>query len=80
MAGPEDFIFMPIEELAGPTALGRGVFDSELISLSCAIVAHYCDLDGKKVAEVIFKKFSSQEETVLEVPALTEERILALRI
>jgi tRNA-specific 2-thiouridylase len=45
---PDDFIFMPTQDLAGPTALGRGVFDAQLINLSCGIVAHYCDLNGEK--------------------------------
>ena len=80
VARPDDLIFMPVEELVGPTALGRGVFDTELISLSCAIVAHYCDLNAKITAEVVFKKFASQEEAVLEVLPLTRERILTLRI
>jgi len=80
MARPDDFIFMPIEELAGPTALGRGIFDTELISLSCGIVAHYCDLNGKDTAKLVFKKFDNRQESVLEIPALSEGRILALRI
>jgi tRNA U34 2-thiouridine synthase MnmA/TrmU len=80
VARPDDLIFMPIEELAGPTALGRGVFDSGLINLSCAIVAHYCDLNAKMAAEIVFKKLASQEEAVLNVPPLTRERLLALRI
>lgn len=80
LAGHEDFICMPTEELAGPTALGRGVFDAELISLSCGIVAHYCDLSGNKTAELILKKLSGQEEVALEATPLTQERASALRI
>ena len=80
LAGPGDFIIMPIEELAGPTALGRGVFDTQLLSLSGGIVAHYCDLNGEKTARLIFKKFGSQQDSGLESPALPEERILALRL
>ena len=80
LAGCDDFIFMPTQDLAGPTALGRGLFDKQMLSLSCAIVAHYCDLDGKETAEIIFKKTASLEESVLEAAALAEERILALRI
>lgn len=77
---PGDFIFMPIEELAGPTALGRGIFDTELINSSSGIVAHYCDLNGEKTAKLVFKKNGSPEEAVLEAPALSEEKILTLRI
>lgn len=80
LAAPGDSIFMPIEELAGPTALGRGVFNNEMISLSCGIVARYCDLNGKKTAAVVVRQFGSRQESVLEYPALAEERILALRI
>jgi tRNA U34 2-thiouridine synthase MnmA/TrmU len=80
LAEPDDFIFMPTQDLAGPTALGRGVFDNEMISLSCGIVARYCDLDGEKSAAVVVKQFGSQQESILESPALAEERILALRI
>jgi len=80
LAGPDDFIFMPTEELAGPTALGRGVFDDQAIKLSCAIVARYCDLNGKRTAAVVVKISGSRQETVLESPALAEEKVLALRV
>lgn len=80
LAMPDDYIFMPTEELAGPTALGRGIFDAELINLSCGITAHYCDLNEEKTVKLVFKKSGSQEDCLLEAQVLPEERILALRI
>ena len=43
MAGVNDRIFTPPEDIAGPTALGRGEFDEHLIKTSEAIVSFYCD-------------------------------------
>ena len=43
MAQSNDRIFTPPEDIAGPTALGRGEFDGSLIKTSEAIVSFYSD-------------------------------------
>lgn len=45
-----DYIFMPQESIAGPTALGRGSFSADDLQLAASLVAYYCD--GKKDQEL----------------------------
>lgn len=75
-----DYIFMPTDELAGPTSLGRGIFSEELINLSCAITGRYCDINGNANADIIYKKFSEKENKILKVSPAEESRLLSLRI
>jgi tRNA-uridine 2-sulfurtransferase len=51
-----DYLFMPNEELAGPTCLGRGNLTQELIELSCRIACRYCDLNGAANAKIYYRK------------------------
>ena len=80
LARVKDFIFMPVEDLAGPTCLGRGGLTQEIIDFFCAITARYCDLDGNKCARIIYKQFPEKEEKVIEVFPLKEDQILRYRI
>jgi tRNA U34 2-thiouridine synthase MnmA/TrmU len=54
-----DYLFYPDANLAGPTALGRGDFSDDLIRLSSGIVARYCDLNGKREADIIYRKIGT---------------------
>jgi len=56
LASAGDYLFFPNEELAGPTSLGRGGFNADLINLSCSITCRYCDLNGAQEAEILIKK------------------------
>ncbi len=56
LASAGDYLFFPNEELAGPTSLGRGEFNPDLINLSCSITCRYCDLNGSKEAVIIIKR------------------------
>jgi len=73
----DDLIFMP-EILAGPTALGRGTFDNDLIELSCSIVSRYCDLNGEAAADIICENVSCGQK-VYSIAAAREEQLAALR-
>jgi tRNA U34 2-thiouridine synthase MnmA/TrmU len=52
LAGENDYLFLPTEELAGPTSLGRGIFNEALINLSCRITCRYCDLIKPSIPNV----------------------------
>jgi len=75
-----DYLFLPNEELAGPTALGRGIFNQELIKLSCSIACGYCDLNGANNAGIVYKKIPGEEEKMLNVSAIKEDELQDLRI
>ncbi len=79
LAQEGDYLFMPTDELAGPTALGRGIFSEALIRLSCSITCRYCDLNGKTIATIIYKKIPEQEK-ILRAQAADEIKLKSLRI
>lgn len=75
----DDYIFMPCEEVAGPTSLGRGVFSDELIRLSCDIVGAYCDVNGDAGTDILcFNKGVLREKR--RVPILEKDKLVNLRI
>jgi tRNA U34 2-thiouridine synthase MnmA/TrmU len=74
-----DCVFMPPEDMAGPTGLGRGVFSAELLKLSCAILARYCDLNGAGEAKIICRN-GSGKESIIVTSAAAEEQLAAFRI
>ena len=55
LAKDQDYLFMPAQT-AGPTALGRGVFNDGLIQLSAAIVSRYCDRNGNNAPDIIYRQ------------------------
>lgn len=65
-----DYLFMPNEETAGPTCLGRGEFSGGLIKLASQIACRYFDLNPGASAEIIYthqgKSYSSQEAPIVE--------------
>lgn len=75
-----DTIFMPEEEVAGPTALGRGVFSTAEKEIACQIASHYCDkLTDETVKIYSGSKAMLQKECFL-ASALSEARLSALKI
>jgi len=78
-AKENDYLFMPAR-LAGPSALGIGAFNTELIKLSCRLVSHYCDLDGNLNAEIVCRKTADEKGEVLNVLPIEEERLTGFRI
>ena len=77
-----DYIFMPNQELAGPTCLGRGEFDNGLIQLSLQVACHYCDLNTAKSARLIYYRagISPREEFSLEVSPVMESQLKLWRL
>lgn len=80
LAKEGDYLFFPTDELAGPTSLGRGVFNEELIKVSCGITCRYCDLDGETRAAIVYKKIPEEKGTVLAVSPIKENLLIDLRI
>jgi tRNA U34 2-thiouridine synthase MnmA/TrmU len=75
-----DYLFYPPDDLAGPTSLGKGKFNEELLKLSCSITSRYCDLNDKREADMIFMKIPKKEEKRLHVSSLEDNWLLTLRI
>lgn len=75
-----DYLFMPPEELAGPTCLGRGKFSEEAIRLACSIICRYCDLDGAESVGIVYRVFPEAEAKTLKIRPAEEEEIKNLRI
>lgn len=80
LAKTGDYLFTPPYDIAGPTSLGRGIFTEELIRLSCSITCRYCDLNGKKNADIIYRKISDDKEMILDSLPLNESGINNFRI
>jgi len=80
LAKTGDFILHPSERIAGPTGLGRGEFNSELIRLGCSVICRYSDLPGKDCEDIFYKIFPQKEEYLLSVTAIKEEELLVLRL
>ncbi len=79
LASKEDIVLTPNDVLAGPTALFRGRPDVGLIELAGKITVSYCDLNGKKEAE-LFVKNGSAEKKLRNFSCLERKEFAALRI
>ncbi len=80
LAQEGDYLFIPPEEIAGPTALVRGGLNAELIELSASIVARYCDSSGNGEFTIAYSVFPKNENNSLKVRPMAEEALLKLRI
>jgi len=75
-----DYLFMPAARIAGPTALGIGIFNNELIKLSCSLVGHYCDSGGNSRLEIVYRKASEEKEKALSVLPIGEDELTGLKV
>ncbi len=76
-----DYLFMPDEKTAGPTCLGKGEFNNELIRLSSQIACYYCDLGPDPEARIIYYPAAlPQERVALEISPLSEDKLKNLRL
>ena len=86
-----DYLFMPDKTLAGPTCLGKGIFDRELMQISSQIAGRYCDSNGAKSVKIIcYNKGDGQIITSegdsggypcsFEVIPMGEDKLKALRL
>lgn len=80
LAGEKSWLFYPPDEFAGPTSLGKGIFNNELIELSCRITLRYSDVDKFKEAGVIYREPGQNEENSINCFALGEDVLISLRI
>ena len=80
LARDGDYLFMPGDDLAGPTSLGRGIFDDELVNLSCGITCGYCDLNADTDADIVYRRAGGQEKGVLRVSPVDRASLLDIRI
>ena len=80
LAKEDDYLFMPTDELAGPTSLGRGILSEELIKLSCSITCRYCDLNGNTNIDIVYRRISEKENKVLRISPIEETKLLSLRV
>jgi tRNA-specific 2-thiouridylase len=62
-----DILFVPPEDLAGPSALARGNFSEDQLKLSAGIIARYCDLSGKLSIDISYRKLPDTNWKVLNV-------------
>lgn len=79
-AQADDYLFMPGNQLAGPTSLGRGIFGEELIKLSCSITSRYCDLNGNTNAGIVYRKVAEKENKIMKISPIEESRLSSFRI
>jgi len=73
-----DYLFLPGEDLAGPTSLGRGKLSQDLLGLACRITCHYCDLNGRDEAEILIKKGTASSS--LKVSPMSDAELKKIRI
>lgn len=80
LAKDNDYLFMPTEEIAGPTSLGRGIFNTGLIRLACSITCRYCDLNGNTEINMVYKKIPEKEERLSLTSPILDRELNSLRI
>jgi len=80
LARENDYLFLPSDDLAGPTSLGRGEFSEELLKLSCEITCRYCDLNGKDNANIACSVLPKKEYRLFSVTPADNNLLLKFRL
>jgi tRNA-specific 2-thiouridylase len=80
LAQNDDWLFLPPDDIAGPSALGRGKFSEEQIKLCAGITCRYCDLAGKPSLEVSYRKLPEKESQTLTVAPVPDEESVKYRL
>lgn len=80
LAQAGDYVFSPSDDIAGPTALGRGIASEQDIALCCSIVSRYCDLNGRTETAVTYKKIGAVEQYSYSASPLSDEELIKIRI
>jgi tRNA U34 2-thiouridine synthase MnmA/TrmU len=75
-----DYLFIPPPEIAGPTCLGKGKFNQELLKLAGSIACRYCDYKDIFNTRMVYRIIPDQEDKIIEAQPLEEDRIKELRI
>ncbi|MBM3255393.1 MAG: tRNA 4-thiouridine(8) synthase ThiI [Candidatus Omnitrophica bacterium] len=76
----KDYLFMPPLEVAGPTCLGRGEFSRELLELAGSIACRYCDSKANPAMTIVYKRIPEQQERMIEVRPIEEDKLRTFRI
>lgn len=79
LAKEKDYLFWP-PEAAGPTALGRGIFDSGLFDLSLRITASYCDCNDEAGLDIAYRIIPEAKEVKAKVKALKDPSFANFKI
>jgi len=79
LAKAGDYIFSP-PELAGPTALARGVLNQDWIEICSKIVCRYCDLNNKPNADIAYRIIPDKEDKILVTEPMAEDKLAGFRI
>ena len=80
LAKEKDYLFFPQEDLAGPTSLGRGIFNEELLELCARITCRYCDLNGAIFSDIAYRRIPEEKNKVIKVSSLQESQLINMRI
>lgn len=80
LARAGDYLFSPQKDLAGPTALARGLINQELIFLSSQITSAYTDAAGLEEIGVLYRQIPAVKDNVHQIPCLPKERFAHLFI
>jgi len=75
-----DYLFLPQEEVAGPTALGKGEFNGALVEASCRIVARYCDKLKNNSVGITYRIIPDTKNTAVYAQPAGEDEIEGMRI
>lgn len=70
----DDYLLRPLD-IAGPTALGRGSFNDELIRLCGSIVCRYSDINGRGDAEIVYRRVTEKNPVSTEESSLRTARV-----
>lgn len=80
LAQPGDYLFFPLDDIAGATSLGRGSFDEDLIRLSAEITCRYCDLGSKTETQILYRRSGEAGNKPVTVSPAPESLLAELRI
>ena len=75
-----DYLFNPQKDLAGPTALARGLVNPELIFLSGQIISSYTDVMDLEKIDVFYRQLPAIKDAQLQIDCLSKENFVHLLI
>ena len=80
LAQTGDCLFSPQKDLAGPTALARGLINQELIFLSSQITSAYTDAVGLEKIGVFYRQLPAVKDNLHQISHLPKARFAHLFI
>ena len=78
VAKGNDYLFLPPDDIAGPSALGRGKFSQELLKTCADIICRYSDLRERTGIKVSIRHGAAI--SIVEAANLSEEQLAKMRI